>query len=189
MPRLNHLLYTFLIAGGAAFLGSTLGAPPASALEASFVGSKKCKVCHKKEDVGNQYGQWQKTAHAHAYQTLGSDKAKEKAKTLGIDDPQKSPKCLKCHITAFPVMDDLANQKITLEEGVSCESCHGAGSLYKKKKTMKGIAEGKIDRATVGLTKPDETVCKKCHNSDNPFDNGFDFETAYKEIAHERPNK
>ncbi len=189
MHRLNTLLHTLLIAGGAALAGLSFVAPPASALEASFVGAKKCKVCHKKEEVGNQYGHWQKSAHAHAYETLASDKAKEKAQTLGIDDPQKSPKCLKCHVTAFPVMDDLANQKITLEEGVSCESCHGAGSLYKKKKTMKGIAEGKIDRASVGLTKPDEAVCKRCHNQDNPFDNGFDFEAAYKKIAHERPKK
>ncbi len=86
-------------------------------------------------------------------------------------------------------MNDIATEKITLEEGVSCESCHGAGKSYFKKKTMKAIAEGKIDRASVGLTKPDATVCAKCHNENNPFHQGFDFDAAYAKIAHPRPAK
>ncbi len=175
--------------GGALLLGPLVQAPQALAAERALVGVKKCKMCHKKADKGNQFGQWQQSDHAGAYLTLGTDKAKQAAATLGIDDPQSSPKCLECHVTAFGVMDDIAQQKITLEEGVSCESCHGAGGDYYKKKTMQGIADGKVDRASVGLTKPDAEVCARCHNEDNPFHEGFDFESAYAKIAHPRPEK
>ncbi|MAE71386.1 MAG: hypothetical protein CME06_13075 [Gemmatimonadetes bacterium] len=169
----------------------TLGAGPwaqsATAGQRGFVGVKKCKLCHKNEDQGNQYGQWQASAHAKAYETLGTEKAKEAAAGIGVDDPQDSPKCLRCHVTAFTVREKIATEKITLEEGVSCESCHGAGKGYFKKKTMQAIADGKIDRASVGLTKPDATVCAQCHNEDNPFHKGFDFDASYAKIAHPRP--
>ncbi len=89
-----------------------------------YVGLKKCKMCHKKKDKGNQYGQWLETAHAKAFETLGGEKA---------------------------------------------------------------IAKGTKDRESVGLTKPDESVCLRCHNEDNPFYTEFDFDTAFEKIAHPRP--
>lgn len=159
-----------------------------AAAEQGYVGVKKCKMCHKKAEDGDQFGQWQSSAHAKAYEVLASDDAKAKAKGLGIDNPQTSPECLKCHATAFPVMANIATEKITLEEGVSCETCHGPGQGYQKKKTMQGISDGTIDGASLGLIKPDEKVCAQCHNSDNPFDPGFNFEEAYKKIAHPRPS-
>ena len=122
-----------------------------------------------------------------AYETLASEEALAVAKELGIEDPQADPKCLKCHVTAFTVMADLENQKITMEEGVSCESCHGAGSGYYKKATMKGIAAGEIEAASVGLVMPDEAVCAGCHNDESPTFESFDFAKASVEIAHPIP--
>ena len=119
------------------------GASTALSADFAYMGAKKCRVCHKKEAKGNQYGKWLETAHAKAYESLASEKALEVAKERGIANPQIEPDCLKCHVTAFPVMDDLENQKITLEEGVSCESCHGPGKGYYKKKTMQAIADSR----------------------------------------------
>src|SRR5690349_6142931 len=68
---------------------------------ANYVGIKTCGICHKKEDSGNQIGNWEKSPHARAFQTLGTPAAKEIATKAGIDDPQKSGKCLKCHSTAY----------------------------------------------------------------------------------------
>jgi len=157
--------------------------------EYTYVGVKNCKMCHNKEATGAQYTVWEKSAHANAYTSLASDESKAAAKKLGIDDPQKSDKCLSCHVTAFPVMGDLENQKITLEEGVSCESCHGPGSGYKSKKTMEGLTDGSIEPASVGLIMPDEKTCIGCHKEEgNPFYKEFNFDEMVKKIAHPIPS-
>ena len=153
-----------------------------------YVGVTKCKMCHKKPEEGEQFKIWSESAHARAFETHGSEKAKAEAAKQGIEDPQAAPECLKCHATAFAVMDDLANQKITLEEGVSCESCHGGGADYYKKKTMAAITAGELDGATVGLVKPTEETCVQCHTPEgNPFFKEFIFEERLAEIAHPRP--
>ena len=85
-------------------------------------------------------------------------------------------------------MADLANQKITLEEGVSCESCHGAGGDYWKKSTMEGLFKGEIEPASVGFRMPDEETCRGCHNEKNPFHKEFDFAAAKAKIAHPYPD-
>ena len=55
-----------------------------------LVGAKKCKICHKKAEEGNQWQKWLDGPHAKAFATLGTDKAKAVAAELGIDDPQAS---------------------------------------------------------------------------------------------------
>ena len=40
-----------------------------------YVGAGKCKTCHKKELIGNQYGAWEKMKHSKAFETLKEDKA------------------------------------------------------------------------------------------------------------------
>ncbi len=173
-----------LLAGAVLFVAGT-----AFAEDATYIGAKKCKMCHKKPEQGEQFGKWEKGPHAGAYASLASEASVAKGKELGLAaPPQESPECLKCHATAFAVIDDLANQKIALEEGVSCESCHGAGSAYKKKKTMQGIRTGEIDGATVGLIEPTEEVCLNCHIEEgNPFHKEFIFAERVKEVAHPIP--
>ena len=180
----------FVLGGTLAlFLLSGVPTPAADAPAHEYVGVKKCKICHKKEEDGNQYGIWEKSAHAKAYETLATDQAKEIAKAKGIDDPQKAAACLECHVTAYPVMADLANQKITMEEGVSCESCHGPGSDYYKKSVMEAVSSGETDPASVGLVIPKEDTCTRCHNDKSPTFKGFDFKEMYKKIAHPLPKK
>jgi len=152
-----------------------------------YIGVAKCKTCHKKESTGDQFGKWSAGPHAKAFEVLASEKAVAKAKELGLGDPQKEPKCLGCHVTAFPVMGDLENQTITMEEGVSCESCHGPGSGYKSLKTMKALTAGEIEPASVGLVLPDEKTCVGCHNPENPFHKEFVFKDYYAKIKHEIP--
>ncbi len=181
----RKLLTLVATAALVALLAGTLSAEEAAR---SYVGLKKCKMCHKKEDKGNQYGQWLETGHAKAFETLAGEKALERAKELGIENPQADERCLKCHVTGYGV-DAVLGAKLVPENGVTCESCHGAGGDYYKKKVMKAIADGTKDRVKVGLTKPDETVCLRCHNEDNPFHEGFDFDSAFEKIAHPRPDK
>ena len=79
--------------------------------------------------------------------------------------------------------------KVTNEEGVSCEACHGPGSGYYKMSTMKKLYAGEIEDATVGLAKPDEALCVKCHNEESPTYQPFDFATFSAKIAHPVPEK
>jgi cytochrome c peroxidase len=153
----------------------------------TLVGVKNCEMCHNKEATGQQFTKWSEGPHAKAFATLASEKAVAKAKELGLGDPQKEAKCLGCHVTAFPVMGDLENQKITMEEGVSCESCHGPGSGYKSKAVMDAVYAGTTDPASVGLIAPDAKVCETCHNPENPFHKEFKFEEFAKKIAHPIP--
>lgn len=157
------------------------------ATDFEFVGVKKCKLCHRAEKSGAQYKVWEDSQHAKAYETLGTEAAKKVAAEQDIDDPQSAPACLKCHVTAFPVMDDLENARITLEEGVSCETCHGAGSEYWKKKTMEQVFSGEIEASSVGLITPDKETCVRCHNDESPTFKGFEFEEAWAQIAHPYP--
>lgn len=148
-----------------------------------FIGVKKCAICHRAEAKGNQYKHWQESAHAQAYQTLGTPKAKEIAAKLGLtDDPQKIPQCLKCHVTGSGEPAELT-EKINPEDGVQCESCHGAGQDYGTVTVMKNrdLAIAK------GLVIPTEAVCVKCHNKDAPGSKPFDFAERVKIIAHPRP--
>lgn len=150
-----------------------------------YVGADKCKLCHQTESKGNQYGQWKKSKHSGAYDALAGEKAKQVAAGLGIEDPQKSERCLKCHSMAFGVPADMAasGSKLKLEDGVQCESCHGAGEKYWAMTIMKDHNKAVAN----GLVEINKAVCVKCHNEENPVFEGFNYEEKYKIIAHPIP--
>jgi hypothetical protein len=158
-------------------------AAPALA-ENSYIGVDGCKMCHKKEATGDQYGKWAAGPHAGAYATLGTDAAKAAAAAAGIEgNPQEAPECLKCHVTAAGVDAARLDAKYKVEDGVGCESCHGAGSEYKSMKVMKD-REASI---AAGLVIPNEETCKTCHNEESPTFKGFDFAKYAAQIAHPNP--
>jgi len=172
---------------GAALFFSFLTLGQAQA-ENKYVGADKCKMCHQSESKGNQYAAWKKSKHAGAYTSLASDKAKEIGTKQGIDNPQANEKCLKCHSTgavaaAASLINDGANVKP--EDGVQCESCHGAGEKYWNMTVMKDREKA----IAGGLVVPNEALCVKCHNSESPTFVSFDFAQRSKEIAHPMPKK
>jgi hypothetical protein len=152
-----------------------------------------CKLCHSKEKQGNQWGVWEKGPHARAYEMLGSAQAKAVAAKLGIDDPQNSGKCLKCHSTAYGFTEAQVSDKVDVKLGITCQTCHGPAKRYKmvhQKNRKKAYAEA-------GLIKPTEAnTCNRCHNSDSPtYDTqrytkadgsktAFDYPQAYEKIKH-----
>jgi len=143
----------------------------ANAQGAQYIGAAKCKMCHNKADKGEQYNKWLASPHAKAMAALKGDEA-------------KNPKCLKCHSTAASVDQSLV-ASITVEEGVSCESCHGPGSVYKVATTMK---DQKL-ALTKGMILPEEKVCKKCHNEGSPNYKGFNYKEYAAKIAHKDPTR
>ena len=150
-----------------------------------YAGVKKCSICHKTPAQGEQYSKWQASKHAKAFETLGTAAAKEAGAKRGVDDPQKSGKCLKCHSTAYGNTEAQVTQVIPLEEGVSCESCHSAGKDYMKMSVMKDREAAKA----AGLNMPDEKTCIKCHNAENPFNKPFNYQERLEKIKHPIPGK
>jgi hypothetical protein len=150
---------------------------------ANFAGNKACGICHKKEESGNQMAKWAEGPHAKAFEKLGSPEAKEVAKKLGIDDPQKSGKCLICHSTAYNFTEACVTEKIKPEEGVTCESCHGPGKKY----MLKSVMEDRAKAIEAGLIYPADKSCELCHNEKSPTWKGFKKEEALKKIAHPDP--
>jgi hypothetical protein len=150
-----------------------------------FVGVKKCSICHKTPAQGEQFPKWQASGHSKAFEILGTPAAKEMAQKLNMGDPQKSGKCLKCHSTAYDHTEAQVTQAIPVEEGVSCESCHGAGKDYGKLSVMKDVEAAKA----AGLQIPDEKTCHKCHNPENPFDKPFNYQERFEKIKHSIPKK
>ena len=148
-----------------------------------YVGVQKCGMCHKSEARGNQLGHWKETKHSEAYATLAGDAAKAIGKKTGIDDPQKDPKCLKCHVTAYGAAKELLDVKYSMDEGVTCEACHGPGSDYMKL----GIMKDKEKAIAAGLVIPTKDLCVKCHNEESPSYVKFNFEEMYAKIAHPVP--
>ncbi|MBC8425426.1 cytochrome C554 [bacterium] len=157
-----------------------LSAFAALAEEPTIIGVPKCKMCHKAK-TGDQFKIWSESKHAGAFETLKSEAALAIATEKELGNPWEEPACLKCHTTqAFLGAELDAKTKYVDEEGVGCESCHGAGSAYKSKKVMSDHDAA----VAAGLTVGGEETCLKCHNEDSPTFKAFDFEERWAEIAH-----
>jgi hypothetical protein len=149
-----------------------------------YIGASKCKMCHVKPETGEQYNIWLKGPHAKAMKTLAGDEAKKIATAKGIADPTTDQACTKCHATVASV-DAKLIATATMDEGVSCESCHGPGSMYKGASIMKN-REMAMQK---GMILPTEEVCKTCHNSGSPTFKGFNYAEMKAKIAHPNPSK
>jgi cytohesin len=144
-----------------------------------YVGSETCLNCHS--DSGRAQGvPWMRSRHAHAYWRLGADWALFLARLRphyqDLDDPIDDERCHLCHVTAAQDPDALFAATYSKEEGVSCEACHGPGSLYV---TTEVMSDREAFLANGGRI-PDESTCRSCHrNSDT-----FDFDEMWPKIAH-----
>ncbi len=152
-----------------------------------YVGVKKCKTCHNSEKGGAQFKVWSESKHAKAFETLATPKAMEIAKEKGIADPQKADECLSCHVTGHGEAAEKFTASFVAEDGVGCESCHGAGSDYRKKSVMQGIRDEKMKAADYGLVVPTQETCDKCHNEKGTGGKKIVFKEAYEKIKHDIP--
>jgi hypothetical protein len=176
----------FLLAGAVFVIGITAGI--ALAEEPEIVGAPKCKICHLAK-TGDQWGIWEKSKHAQAYTTLGTDEAKKIAAEKGLGDPQKEQACLKCHTTHGFLGEKVKiaeSNKYEPAEGVGCEVCHGPGSEYKSKKVMED-RELAVKNGLELHEGPDH--CLRCHNEESPTFKPFDFEKRWAKIAHPAPKE
>ena len=184
---LNKISFVSVIVLTTTFLGFNIY--DSSKIESpSYIGTKKCGMCHKKEDAGQQLKIWQDSKHSQAYTTLQTEEANKIAKEKGYNTKAvDTPECLKCHATGYDVDAALLGNKFKIEDGVQCETCHGPGSEYKSKKVMKN-RELAIEKGLIIYEKAEE-LCIKCHNEESPSFKEFNFEERWAEIKHSIPGE
>lgn len=105
--------------------------------QAKYVGVDNCKMCHS-----DKHENWDKTAHARAFDLL-----------VNVEQ-DKNAECLPCHTTGYGnggFVDTASTPKLA---GVVCEACHGPGGDHNGDKT-------KITKT------PSAAVCAKCHKERN----------------------
>jgi hypothetical protein len=171
---------------------------------ADYVGADQCKVCHNKKPEGAQWTVWKTMSHAKAFESLKGEAALKIAADRKMPKPpSESPECLKCHVTGYDEAKAAAPARIKPEDGLSCENCHGPGSLHiadaKDVVAKKKTAEEIDWKAHLGVI--EEALCLECHNEESPTWNpekytradgskvGFDFEQAKKLTEHPNPLK
>ena len=159
-----------------------------------YIGANKCKNCHQDPKTGNAFACWQKMKHAKAFETLATPEAKKLGKERGVDDPQKSDKCLKCHVTGHGSPKEQVADSFDPKMGVQCESCHGPGEAHFKAR-FAAAAEEEEGEGAQEIPKgeieahPTSKHCQTCHNEESPSFKGFCFKKRLAEIAHPNPTK
>jgi len=157
------------------------------AVTGKYVGVQTCVgACHKTDAQGKQLDIWQSSKHANAYKTLLTPEADKIAKDKGFTTPAaETPQCLKCHTTGKDIDQSEFESTFNIQDGVQCETCHGAGSEYKKLSIMKDIEKAKENGLIVHTEK--EAFCTGCHNSESPTFKSFNYEEMWSKIAHKKP--
>ena len=116
-----------------------------------YVGSSKCRLCHRKFFIGRK-----QDPH---------DKAMESLVSTGHDN---NSRCLTCHSTGHRVKSGFVNMASTPRlSNVQCEGCHGPGNIHidlakeKSRNREKFIQGGFL----AGQDNPDilKKMCKSCH--------------------------
>ena len=164
-----------------------------------YIGVEKCKNCHSAKESGNQYEKWTQEKHPHAWEELASAKAKEYGKKVGIDEPQKSDKCVKCHVTAFGEPKEKLHKSFDPKLGIQCETCHGPGEKHLKARMAAAATaeEGSDKKGPTYAVVPDDEIKKKptvetcngCHNDQSPGYKPFCVHKFAAEIRHTNPLK
>ncbi len=130
-------------------------------------------VCHgsvqpmKDSDVlQTEYVTWSRVdRHARAYRVLSTEQAQRIARNLGLAKPANQEKiCLDCHAHNVPVA--LRGERFRLDDGVSCEACHGPSGRWLQSHVQQGAVHA--DNLKVGLFPADDPVaraqlCLSCH--------------------------
>ncbi len=166
----------------------TLVVVSVSAADNKFTGAKMCAACHKAGKGGTAFAVWEKSAHAHAFQTLLSDASKKIAKEKGLKTaPSESPECLKCHVTGGGAAKNI-EASFKKEEGITCEACHGAASGYKMLHSKGDLAKSKAAGMDPG--QKDAKFCVTCHNAESPsHKSAFKLDEMWSKIEHPLPAK
>lgn len=150
-----------------------------------YVGAGSCAAasCHGGESgldrnepkKLSEYAVWiQNDPHATAYTALYNRRSRQIAHNLGLKEPaHRSAVCVNCHsLAADPPADAIGagvQYRHTLEDGVSCEACHGPAAGWLSEHTTAGWKNRSADqKAALGFRNTKDVqgrtaACVKCH--------------------------
>lgn len=149
-----------LSAAGTAFKADGKAPAPGTAKAAEYAGDAKCKMCHMK-----QHKAWSTTKHAQAWTALvkgDPKKTADMAAALKLEikgSADKTDGCVTCHVTGFQLAGGYPQAdaaKGAAVSNVTCESCHGPGSLH---------VTAPIAKKKEFITRATENMCKQCHTA------------------------
>ncbi len=144
-----------------------------------YTGTLGCAGCHEGPNMGFQFSKWRLSAHARAYASLATPKARQMAEQAGVEgSPQQAEQCLQCHSTAYHDPAGGFQDTYSLFEGVGCEACHGPGSEYSPEAVMTDPKAARM----AGLREITQETCLGCH--ENAHGKPFHYEEALAAIAH-----
>jgi len=130
--------------------------------EGPTAGAQACLNCHKET-----HSSWAESPHAASMNRLSAEQ-------------QTDPSCVRCHATpsTFGGAEPTSTEGFRVDEGVGCESCHGAGTDH--------IKDPKPDNIVgLGESCPEcviEAVCTGCHTP--RWDPGWTLEERLKATKH-----
>jgi hypothetical protein len=137
-----------------------------------FVGSIGCKSSSCHGGAGpkrSQYFTWsQKDFHTKAYAVLLNSRSERIAESLGITAAQTNARCTVCHSPLQSVPPSRLTPTAHPDEGVSCESCHGAAGGWLRGHTRTDwtyntrVAAGMRDLRSIYVR---ATACAACHQN------------------------
>jgi thiol-disulfide isomerase/thioredoxin len=128
--------------------------------EGPTVGSAACRECHKPQSK-----HWEKSGHARAMDVL-------------TDSTAADASCTPCHATPTVMGAGESTGTFRTEEGVGCESCHGAGAEHAKHPTAQNIVG-------LGESCPEcviEGICTSCHTV--KWDPSWQLEPRLEAVEH-----
>ena len=140
--------------------------------DGQFVGAAGCKSssCHGGAgEKRSQYLTWsQQDFHARSYAVLINARSARMAETLALPAAQMSNRCTVCHSPFQSVVPARLTTTAHVDEGVSCESCHGAAGPWLRGHTRKDwnyamrIAAGMRDLRSLYVR---ANTCVACHQN------------------------
>ena len=145
------------------------------------VASCASSVCHgsvKARSVTripqNEYVIWSRhDRHRNAYKTLLTPASRRIAANLGLANAHEADVCLDCHADNVPPAQ--RGERFQINDGVTCEACHGGAGAYIDSHTQKHLSHA--DRVESGLLPIDDidvraALCFSCHlgNADKSAD-------------------
>jgi len=137
---------------------------------ATFVGALGCKSSSCHGGAGpkrSQYFTWsQKDFHTKAFTILLDARSQRIAESLGAGPAENSTRCTVCHSPFASVAPSRLGPEAHSDEGVSCETCHGAAGDWLRGHTRKDwtystrVGAGMRDLRSLYVR---ATACAACH--------------------------
>ncbi len=178
-PEMQTLLTAYqhqLESLGFSGLGIRAVPHPLQATHGELIGSQRCESCHEPA-----YGQWRRTPHARAYQSL-----------VKADPPRQfDPECISCHVVGWHPTEYFPYEGgyTSIDEtphliGVGCESCHGPGGNHLQAEMHGTAEEQERYRKLMVITRQEsrDGQCATCHDLDNSPD--FNFDLYWPSVEH-----